>query len=193
MTTASASRFVSVLFGVVFIAGCTSVTSRKLVGETPVTLDAKLWNGTWTDDAEAVIYLRVKDATNGVLEAATVELSDTELKFNKFEVRVRQSGAWLWANFKDEGETGYTFVRLAEPDRHLLVWSPDPAAFVKRVKAGTLTGELLKDDQGKESGSVVLDELKAEHIRAIESGEWKDAFDLARPGILRRLGPAPEK
>jgi len=48
------------------------VTSRQFVGGEPVALEARLWNGAWTDDHDLVIHVRVKDAANGVLEAAVV-------------------------------------------------------------------------------------------------------------------------
>lgn len=185
--------FLPYALGALILCGCVSVTSRQPVGETPVALDARLWNGAWSDDDEVVVHFRVKDATNGVLEVGVVELSDSGMKFNQFAVQVRKTGDWLWASFKDQGETEYTFVRISEPDRHLLVWGPDPAAFVKRVRAGTVKGELKRDEQGKETGSVIIDELTAAHIRALEAGDWKDAFDLGKPGVLRRIGPTPVK
>jgi len=186
---------VLVLLASLLATGCTSVTSRKLVGDQPVTLDPKVWNGVWTNDEDhnGVILFRVKDATNGVLEVGMSELTETEMKLEKFDVHVRQAGAWWWANFKAENETNFAFVRVSKPGVHLLVWGPDPAAFVKRVKAGGLKGELLKDSEGKETGSVIIDELPPDQLRAIESGEWKDVLDLSSPGILRRLGPTPKE
>lgn len=193
MKATHAIGLVSMLFSLLFLAGCTSVTSRQIVGDQPVTLDPKVWNGAWTDDDEAVLFLRVKDATNGVLEVAVPELTDTEITLEKFDVHIRKTGDWWWASFKEKDEDAYTFQRVSEPDQHLLAWSPDPATFVERVKAGQLKGELLKDKEGKESGSVILDELKAEHLRALESGEWRDGLVLDTPAmILRRLRPVPK-
>jgi hypothetical protein len=179
------------LLAAFLFTGCTSVTSRKPVGDQPVTLDPKVWNGVWTDDDEAVLLMRVKDATNGIVEVAVPEIGDDGISLETMDVQVRQTDDWWWASFKDRPESAFTFLRVSQPDRHLLVWSPRPAAFAKRVKEGALEGTLLKDDQGKESGSVVLEELKAEHLRAIESGAWPDALDLGEPMILRRLGPKP--
>jgi len=182
-----------VVLGILLIAGCTSVTSRKLVGDQPVPLDPKVWNGAWTDDDETVLFLRVKDATNGVLEIAVPEMTDTEITLEKLDVHIRKTGDWWWASFKEKADDAYTFVRVSEPDHHLLAWSPDPAAFVSRIKAGLLKGELLKDAEGKESGSVILDELKPEHLRALESGEWRNGLPLDKPAmILRRLRSVPK-
>ncbi len=193
MKAARVIRLVSMLFGLLFFAGCTSVKSRKLVGDQPVTLDPKVWNGAWTDDDEALLFLRVKDATNGVLEVAEPNISETEITLEKFDVHIRKTGDWWWASFKEKDDDAYTFVRVSEPDQHLLAWSPDPAAFVARIKAGQLKGELLKDKEGKESGSVILDELKPEHLRALESGEWRNGLPLDKPAmILRRLHPVPK-
>ncbi|HUF60911.1 MAG TPA: hypothetical protein VMN36_02445 [Verrucomicrobiales bacterium] len=172
-------------------SGCTSVTSRQLAGAAPVTLEAEKWEGVWTDDNESVLFIRVKDSTGGVLEVGNVERNEEEMKFTKFDVMVRQSGDWLWANFKEKEDSPYSFARISAPDRHLLVWIPDPAAFVRRVRAGDMQGELLKDDQGKETGSVIVDEISADHITAIQSGEWSGVLDLSRPWILRRLGARP--
>lgn len=191
---ANVIKLVSAALGTMLLAGCTSVTSRQIVGDQPVTLDPKVWNGAWTDGDEALLFLRVKDATNGVLEVAGPHISETEITLEKFDVHVRKTGDWWWASFKEKSDDAYTFVRVSEPDKHLLAWSPDPAAFVTRVKAGLLKGELLKDAEGKESGSVILDELKLEHLRALESGEWRNGLTLDKPAmILRRLHPLPKK
>jgi hypothetical protein len=140
-----------------------------------------------------VLFLRVKDATNGVLEAAGPHISETEITLEKFDVHIRKTGDWWWASFKEKDDDAYTFVRVSEPDKHLLAWSPNPAAFVARIKAGRLKGELLKDEKGKESGSVILEGLTAEQLKAIESGDWREALDLATPAmILRRLHPSPK-
>ncbi|HUF60916.1 MAG TPA: hypothetical protein VMN36_02470 [Verrucomicrobiales bacterium] len=51
---------------------------------------------------------------------------------------------------------------------------------------------MLKDAEGKETGSVIIDGLDAAQVRAMQTGEWNDGFDWTRPGILRRLGgPEP--
>ena len=193
MTAGSVTRLVSVLFGLALIAGCTSVRSRKLVGDQPVTLDPKVWNGAWSDGDEALLFLRVKDATNGVLEVAVPEMTDTEITLEKFDIHIRKTGDWWWASFKEKDDDAYTFLRVSEPDKHLLAWSPDPVTFVERVKAGLLKGELLKDKEGKESGSVILEELKPEHLRALESGEWRNGLKLDKPAmILRRFHPVPK-
>ncbi len=190
MKAAPVCQFVPVLIGLLLLAGCTSVTSRQPVGAQPVTLDPKVWNGTWTDDDEAVLFLWVKDATNGVLEVAGPNITETGITLEKFDVHIRKTGDWWWASFKEEKAPAFTFVRVSEPGTYLLAWSPDPAAFVARIKAGLLKGELLKDTEGKESGSVVLDELPPEHLRALESGEWRNGLIMDQPAmILRRLRP----
>ncbi len=187
----SLPSFAVAVLAAAFFSGCTSVTSRQLVGAAPVTLDAEKWDGAWTDDNETVLFLRVKDATAGVLEVGNVERNQEEMKLTKFDVFVRQSGDWLWASFKDKEDSPYSFARISEADRHLLVWNPDPAAFVRRVRAGEMKGALLKDDQGKETGSVIIDEVSPEDMSAIQTGEWSGVLDLSRPWILRRLGPPP--
>lgn len=174
--------------------GCVSVTSRHLVGDEPVKLDPKQWNGIWTDDDDTVFHLRVKDATKGVLEVGNVKLTDDEMTFEKKDLYLRQSGDWLWANFQDGHSTNYTFVRVSQPDRrHLIVWLPAPDAFVKKIHEGKLKGELLKDEHGKETGSAIIDGLNPDQIRLIESGAWNDAINLSQPGVLRRIGRQPKE
>lgn len=173
--------------------GCVSVTSRQLVGDTPVNLDPKQWNGVWTDDDGTVFHLRVKDAAHGVLEVGNVKLTDDEMTFEKKDVYIRKSGDWLWANFQADHSTNYTFVRVSPPDRHLIVWLPAPDAFVQKIHEGKLKGELPKDENGKETGSAIIDGLNGDQIKLIESGEWNNAINLSQPGVLRRLGVQPKE
>ena len=172
------------------LCSCTSVLCKRPVGDEPVMLDKARWNGSWTTSDGDVMFTRVEDAAKGLLEIATVSLEDSEIKVEKRIMQVRKTGHWLWANLKQENGDTYEFVRISEPDEQVMYWTPNAAPFIERVRKGSLKGELLKDSEGKENGTVVLNALSGDDLVAIEAGKWGEVLAWDKPMVLRRLKPA---
>ena len=165
------------------LASCAEVISTKPAGETPAKLDAKKWNGAWsTDDGES-IHARVKDADKGLLEVAWLEVKEDAIELKKFDVYIRQAGGWLWASYKEDNDKGYTIARVGEPGENLLAWTMRFAPVTKRVKSGALKGEVLKDDKGNETKTVLVEGLHDADLQAIREGKWGDLFDWDKPGL----------
>lgn len=169
------------------LCSCSTVASKRPVGDEPVVLDKAKWNGSWTTPDGDVMFTRVEDSAKGQLEIASVRIEDAEIKIEKQIIQIRKTGDWLWANLKSEKEGFFQFARISEPSEQLIYWAPKPAPFIERVRKGELKGVLPTDDDGKEKGEVILDALSAQNIKDIEAGKWGDVIAWEEPMVLRRL------
>ena len=176
--------------GCVALCSCTNVLCKRPVGDEPVLLDKAKWNGSWTTSDGDVIFTRVDDSAKGLVEIASISLEASEIKMEKRVLQIRKTGDWLWASSKKDGEDTYEFVRVSEPDEQMIYWVPKAAPFIERVRKGELKGSLLKDSEGKETGTVVLNALSAENIKDIEAGNWGNVVVWEQPMVFRRLKPA---
>jgi hypothetical protein len=164
------------------------VTSHQIVGETPAKLEAEAWEGTWMTPDKHVLHLRVKDADQGVIEAAWIEEKNDQFVMEANELLIRQQGDWLWANLKDEDSGDFLFGRITQPDdERLLSWPAHAQGFAEAVRRGKLQGELVKNAQGKESGNVKLSALTDANLESIQRGEITEAFLWDRPLVLMKL------
>jgi hypothetical protein len=164
--------------------GCDSVTSTALVGEKPVSLVAEEWDGTWLN-AEGAVTLKVTDASQGKLRASWIEESGDELKLETWNIQIRSSGSWSFANVRDDGddqeiEERYLFTRVKKDNRQILFWMPDTDAFTAAVKAGQLPGEIS-------DSNVRLTALNADHLAVIKSDQRPTLFDWDEPLVLLRV------
>lgn len=168
--------------------GCDSVTSTALVGEKAVNLVAEEWDGTWLS-AEGAVTLKVLDAKQGKLRAAWIEDSGGELKMETWLVQIRSSGAWNFANVRDDDddddgdqeiEERYLFTRVKKDSHQILFWMPDSDAFSAAVKAGQLPGEIS-------DSNVRLAALNADHLEVIKSEKGPTLFDWDEPWVLLRV------
>ena len=165
------------------LSACSDVTCRQIAGDTPAKLDPKLWNGAWSTNEGGALHARVKEADKGVLEVAWLEVTDDAIELKKFDIYIRQAGGWLWGSYRESSDKDYAIARVGEPGEHLLVWPLLSAPVIQRVKSGKLKGEVLKDDKGKETKSVRLDELHDADLQAIREGKWGEMFDWDKPAL----------
>jgi hypothetical protein len=186
------NRIVSVLFALAcgLLCSCSSVASKRPVGDEPVVLDKAKWNGIWTTSDGDVVFTRVEDSSKGLIEIAGISLHETEIKVEKHLIQILKTGEWLWANMKSEKEGFYQFARISEPGEQLIYWIPKAGPFIERVRKGDLKGELPKDDDGKEKGEVILESLSAQNIKDIEAGKWGNVIAWEDPQVFRRLKAA---
>lgn len=175
------------------LTSCTSVVCKQPVGETPVKLDEAAWDTPWHTADGDVVFTRVKDADKGILEAAWVEVKNREFVTEKHDVHLREAGSWQWCSISGGDDGTFFFGRMSVEDGQLMVWLARPEAFMAPVRAGKLKGRLMKDLNGKESGSVLLDSLSGKDLITIEKNEIPAVFDWSKPLVLFRMKPAPEK
>lgn len=163
--------------------GCAEVTCRQIAGSTPAKLEPQKWNGAWSGRDGESFHARVKDPARGLIEVAWLEIKDDAIVDHRLDVHIREVGGWLWASYKEEKDKAYTVARVGEPGERLLAWTLRPGPIIKRVKAGELKGEILKDEKGKETKEVRLEALSDADLQAVRDGKWGDVFDWDKPAL----------
>ncbi|MFZ4764887.1 MAG: hypothetical protein ACOYMN_08015 [Roseimicrobium sp.] len=183
------------------LVSCSSVTTTQPVGDTPLKLNNKTWDGAWLGTDGGVLYTRVKDERRGLLEVVWVEEKNDELKLVKLQVFLRQarSAKWIWASVdisqqeedkaKRNNPPNYHFLVVTHPtDGRLIYWLANVTAFGEAVEDGLLKGKIMKD---KNSIEVVLDPLRDEDLRNMERGGMPDVALWNEPKIFIKLNLKP--
>src|SRR5688572_32065939 len=89
--------------------GCSSVISRRPVGDKPARIVAKDWDGHWLG-TDGPINVKVVDADKGILRVKWLEDDNQgQPTMKTAEVELRESGGWTFANTREE-ETGRGFI-----------------------------------------------------------------------------------
>ncbi len=162
--------------------GCSSVISKRPVGEKPARIVAKEWEGTWVG-IDGAVNVKVVDADKAILSVAWLE-DDAQGKpaMKTAEVELRESGEWLFANTREEDKArGYIWGRIKNEDGQLIVWSPDDRSFAQCVRDGFFPGE-------SDGNDVILEELEPQHLRIITSGEKGVLFSWDNPTVFVKVG-----
>lgn len=172
----------------VFMGGCSSVSSKFLIG-TPVegNLSAK-FDGAWDLGDENVGH--VKYLGKGQLRVAGGEWKEGRFELTETTIVVTQCGNKQFVNFHDEeevneNESDYLFGYCAFiGDDYFLVWLPKTDAFEKAVNDGKIKGKVVKE---KSSKSIYLEETPEKICRFLQSQPVELLFDLEDPMIYRRI------
>jgi hypothetical protein len=178
-------RNVIYILCVVFaLCGCTVVASKGPIGEAPVLLNAKDWDGAWFNPGGGYCTMKVKNENEGILRVAWIE-DDKEMTYKSRDVFIRKSGNWLFASMKEEDDKDaannlYVWAIIKKSQRTIFIWLPNEERFKKLIETKTLPGEV------KES-TVVLNELKPEHMKIITTDERSSLFDWEDPLVLIKL------
>jgi len=168
--------FVAVLLTV---SGCNQVICKRPVGEKPAKIVAAEWEGNWIGP-DGAIAIKVVDADSAALQVAWLEDEAGQLAMKTAAVELRESGDWLFANTRADGETrGYLWARIKKENRQILLWEPDEKLFAKLVRDGIFSGRV-------DQNNVILEELKSEHLNLIRSGERGVPFTWDQPLIFVR-------
>jgi hypothetical protein len=162
--------------------GCSSVISKRPVGETPARIAVKDWEGNWVG-VDGAVNVKVVDADKGILKVFWLEDDNQGFPAMKTAaVELRESGDWLFANIREEDkDRGYIWGRIKNEDRQIIVWPPDDRSFAQGVKDGVFPGKLDVDE-------IILDELKPQHLKIITSGERGVLFSWDKPTVFVKVG-----
>lgn len=168
-----------VAVSVLSLAGCSTVSLPKPMGETVASVEPEQWEGTWlTSTMDTSISIKVTDAKKGILKAAWLD----DMKMETLEFYLLESGEWMFGNVKDEENSSrFLWGRLKKEDSQIIVWFPDVEKIKDLVKAGSLPGTVGED------GDVALGDLKAEHVKLITSDDQGILFEWEEPLVLIRL------
>ena len=178
-------RNVIYILCVVFaLCSCSVVASKGPIGEAPVVLNAKDWDGTWFEPGGDSCMMKVKNENEGIFRLAWFE-NDKEMTHKSSDVFVRKSGNWFFASMKEDddkdgADSAYVWAIIKKSQKMILIWLPNEERFKKLIEAKTLPGEIKKD-------MITLGELKPEHMKIITTEERSSLFDWEDPLVLIKL------
>jgi len=162
------------------ITGCGVVYTTQPIGEKPSLIEAKNWEGTWTN-GEDFLTINVLDETNGLLQAAWIEHDQNQIKLESCKVHLLESGDWVFVSIQDkDNPKRYGWGRIKKDGQQVVVWLPDSVKFKTLVKEGQLPGRIENDD-------VVLGDLTSEHLKLITSETEGVLFEWDKPIVFRRF------
>ena len=160
---------------------CSSVISKRPLGERPARIVAKEWEGNWLGP-DGPVNVKVVDADKAILSVAWLE-DDEQGKptMKTAQVELQQSGDWLFANTWEEDKgRGYIWGRIKNEDGHVTVWLPDEKVFKQLMKDGIFPGKTDGDE-------IVLDELEPQHLKLITSAERGVLFFWDKPLVFQKV------
>jgi hypothetical protein len=174
------------------LMGC--VESEEPVGETPISIKAQEWEGTWIslDRKTDTVALQVVDASKGVLlmEKSWLEMSWFDGKEKRVHsitslLYLRKSGNLLFASWREHFEDN-TFWwglignwALEDGRRVILFWLPDWEKVNPMISRGELPGSSME----RKTGPECLGQLSPKHYRVLRDRE-KEIF--IGPAVLVR-------
>jgi len=162
-----------------FFSACSSVRSKKPVGEIVAELDPKIWNAKWADGEGPVFESRIKTPELGMVEFTTLKAKEPD-DLRSFEVIVRKVAGKTIASAKLGKEEIYDFGRIAINEDHLIIFPPKPAKFSSLINSHLLQGTLTQDEKGIKTGSSIIDELTDHHIQLLEDRKERHFEDVSR-------------
>jgi hypothetical protein len=163
--------------------GCSVVTSGRPIGDAPFPVDPGEWEGTWTAADGGPVVVRVEDGRKGQLRLSWME-GAREMALKTADVMLLKTGAWHFANLREETESGapvYLFARVKREKGLLIIWPPRPERFARLVNEKVLPGTVSRE-------KVHLGELGPEHMKVIASEDRGVLFDWENPLVLIRTG-----
>ncbi len=149
------------------IIGCEAVYISHPLGDKPVKLDAKNWEGTWLHK-DGILVTKILDSEKGLLNIAWIENSNDKLNFETEKVCIRESAGHMFWNKKDKDQSRddstashkdrYVWGKIKRIGHQIILWYPDIDTFKNLVGKGTLPGKI-------DNGSVILDDLNPKQLK----------------------------
>jgi hypothetical protein len=179
--------WILLLGAAIFLGGCSSVSSKFLIG-TPVeeNLSAK-FDGVW-DLGDGNVG-QVKYLGKGQLRVAGGEWKEGRFELTEMTIVLTKCGNKQFVNFYDQEKvdekgSNYLFGYGAFIGDYFLVWLPKTEVFEKAVNAGKIKGKVSKE---KNSKSIDLEESSDTLCRFLQDQAVELLFDLEDPMIYRRM------
>lgn len=197
MKTLSVRRWIAfalLAIGALLTGGCAGVYTLAPVGEKPAALDPAQWEGTWLNQKNEPVQVKVTDRAKGELLVTSIEHHNGNTKTETLAVLVRQTGNRLFASVPEtptsrfgsdardpnSKDVRHAWGLIKREDDLLIVWAPDPEKFKALIQAGKLKGREIT------GGDFIVEPLSDANIRALTSGEWGVPFMWDSPVVFRR-------
>lgn len=175
-------KFISALFCMALMAGCSSVTLKEPFPDSELTSEEQeSLTGIW-HLYDSVMHVEFNG--NDIPWAATVEWKGEDFVLAKFRIHIAKRNDTLYACMPAEpGSTNqYLFAEIKPTGEAIIIWGPDAHYFSKQVKNGMLKGSV---DEGKHTVDVVLDTPASDILALISTNP--SAIRYKEPLYYQRL------
>lgn len=176
--------------GVFLVAAsaCSVVTVTESIGEAPIQLQPREWEGLWklypSDEKVAFFLIEVADSENGVLQVQNISREPESV-----QVYLRESNGWMFGSFKDPDHADKAFIwgRFIKDGDRIFIWVPDYDRFSDLVNEGALPGHTYAGEQQDYDQFLILSSLKPEHLKLITSDSKGELFHWEYPSFMVRV------
>ena len=190
-------RHILVLMIGVFLvvaSACSVVTVTEPMGEKPVQLQPKEWEGLWrlylcpvfddNDEEEAFLLIEVADSENGVLKVQNIGR-----KPESAQVYLKESNGWMFGSFKDpdHAEKGFDWGRFKKNGDRIVIWGPNYDQFSNLVNKGLFPGHFHAAEGWLDSKYLILPGLQPEHVKLVTSESKGELFLWEYPSFMIRI------
>jgi hypothetical protein len=189
-------HFLLLIVCIVFIAAsaCSVVTVTEPIGEEPVLLQPKDWEGLWKiylysffdeEEKEGYALIEVSDSEKGVIKIQGIGREPESV-----HVYLRESNGWMFGSYRDPELTddkGFCWGRFKKDGDHIYFWVPDYDRFTNLVNDGLLPGHPYDGEQRDYSKYLILSGLKPEHMDLITSDSKGVLFYWDQPFFMVRI------
>ncbi len=175
-------KLLPVIFCMVILAGCSSVTMNEPFPESQLTPEEqKELTGIWRMEE---MVMNVAFTSNGVPWMAGIDWQDEDFVLDKFRLYITKRDDTLYACMPtDPGVTNtYLFAEIKPTDDGIIVWGPDADYFATLVDNGTLKGSVKR---GEHSVEVTLETPAAKILELISTNHA--AIDYKNPLYYQKL------
>jgi len=191
------------LFVVLFLSGCSTLTSLNPVGANPLQIEKDDWEGFLYAGGKGrdvvFCFVMVKNKDNGTLRVAFIQEHKNEKRkdftVKKLDIQLRQSKSAVFGNFlfkdyakEDEineiNEESYVWFMIKHSGDSIVIQLPDPHKFEELVKEEKLKGN-------RESNCIVISEPTDKITEFIDSSETDKLFGWHKLTFRRIVKGAP--
>jgi hypothetical protein len=175
-------------------SACSYVTVTEPIGEEPVQIQPKEWEGLWKiymysfddDEEEVFLVIEVSDSEKGVLKVQGIGRESESV-----QVYLRKSNGWMFGSYNPDNanDVGMCWGRFEKKGDRIFIWVPDYDRFSGLVKDGLLPGHpyAVKSDGEFNDKYLILSGLKPEHMKLITSESKGVLFHWDEPLFMVRM------
>lgn len=175
------------IFIIAFTPGCSSVTIRYPISNSPDPIDEEKFEGIWLVDDDEVIH--VKFDSNGIARIAGLEWENNQFIMVHGEMIVSAGGEhnFMSVRFKENGKwmKDYYFLIYKFTDKgDLVLWLPDVDAFEEAIMKKQLHGIIEKDEY---STNIIITNTSEELLNFISDTSGQKLFEYREPIVLYKI------
>jgi len=206
-----ARLLITLLLAATLLGGCNAVLVEAPIGDAVVTLDPATWQGTWVNDDVVILTTVLDSEKGLLQAAWVERGAEGEgARFESVSGTVRQTGDMIFLSMKKEAAedwgtttapdsevaataatpapltdvalaTEYTWARIDNNGKRIILWLPDVEQFQRAVQDGRLPGTVREDED------VMLAALAPAQLALINSPAG-NLLDWSEPTVFVRIG-----